>query len=358
MQSYTYNGQTIAPDRLAAEIRASSITIAYDHVETSGGDCIVWFKAALSTEEQVVLDAIIAAHSGLPLPEGALPVQLFLGTNAAKGDGTRIRVASEKPNTPFITIASHDWSDPTTWHQDAARVVDEVPIRLSARNFRLYHGNVIDVWHGKITQEDYLRDAAGNLFRVVVKLDGVTQTEDDPHVGEGSHDYHVHYETGEVHFNRDLSNDAVVLITYHYARTSVFTLRPSAGKILCINSVECQFSQDVVMNDTVIFQAYVYAPPQLGLPPGTKVPYGSPSIYKSMSDFENEASKSYPVYPPMGGSGWRGMNQGILVFSWDYISAKPLPASAGAEVRIKLQHDVPFGGYFATSTFYCTSEAE
>ena len=77
---YTYSIQDdfpnhkVASDRLAREIQTSAITIAFDYIGTAGDDCDVWFKADLPSGDETILDGLVAAHSGDPLPSEAQPV--------------------------------------------------------------------------------------------------------------------------------------------------------------------------------------------------------------------------------------------------------------------------------------------
>lgn len=79
---YTYSISTdfpnhaVATDRLLSEVRASAIVTAVDYINTSGDDCDIWFKDALSAGDETVLDGIVAAHSGEPLPSTAQQVIL------------------------------------------------------------------------------------------------------------------------------------------------------------------------------------------------------------------------------------------------------------------------------------------
>lgn len=72
---YTYSISTDFPngkleeDRLIQEIAASAIIIAFNHISTSGDVCDVWFKAVLSSSDETILDGLVAAHSGEPLPD-------------------------------------------------------------------------------------------------------------------------------------------------------------------------------------------------------------------------------------------------------------------------------------------------
>lgn len=258
------------------------------------------------------------------------------------------------------TIISHDWTDKTSWYEKAVRVVDGVLADTGDhQTYALAQGGVIDVFHGKITDEHALKDASNNSFRITVKVDGVTKTERDPHFGTGG-DYEVNYSLGTVTFFSAQSDSAVVTATYHYATTSVFTVKPAAGKKMCIDRAEVQLSVDCVANDSVVFQPYGYVQsfaPHLTpapYPANTLIPLGPPAIYKGIRDFLNASCKSYPVIPALGGSGWRGLSVGSVVMDWDYVAKTVLDSSKGMEIRVWLEHDTPWDGTFGTVTFYGT----
>lgn len=276
------------------------------------------------------------------------------------------RVVIEKSASSKSSAYTHDWTDKTTWYQEAIRIVDETVNPLTPGVYTTYtlaHTFVIDTYHGKITQEDYLVDTNGNSYRVSVKVNGVSKVEVDPHTGVG--DFTVDYAAGRITFSPALIDTDIVTVTYHYATSSKFTIKPQENMRLTLEFVEVQFSDDVVITDTVKFQAYGYViafAPQLAvsnggpLPDLTKIPLGNPVTYKGFRDFYNDAVKSYVAYPALGGSGWRGMSRPIYVFDWDYVRATELNAAAGMELVTFLEHDVPFTGTYATVTFYCAEE--
>lgn len=75
---YTYSISVDFPngvensDRLTLEIQAdAAITIALDHIDTSGDACDVWFVNPLPALDKTALDAVVAASSGAPLPPSA-----------------------------------------------------------------------------------------------------------------------------------------------------------------------------------------------------------------------------------------------------------------------------------------------
>jgi hypothetical protein len=267
------------------------------------------------------------------------------------------------------TLVTHSWTDKTTWYQKSTRVVNETPTAVvSGSVYQLSHPFVVDTYHGKLWDEDNLKDSSGNSYRVVVQVDEgegwVTKTERDPHTDQG--DYLITYVSGTITFTPEIPVDASVRVTYHYAGSSEFVIKPIAGKLLKIRNVEVQFSTDVVMTDTVNFVAYgyvdVFAPQYLQsnggpYPSLTKIPLAT-TRYKTMYDFQAESNGALPHINPIGGSGWRGIKNGIMVFPWNYAAMTPLSSAAGMEIRISLQHDVPFGGEFGTATLYCLSETE
>lgn len=277
----------------------------------------------------------------------------------------RPRIAVEKPDSTKITLYSHNWCDTTSWYEKAVRVVDEGAVDSGDHQiYNLTNSGIIDTYHGKTMQEDFLTDSGGNSFRVAVTVDDVLKTEQDPHHGTGG-DYTVDYVGGQINFVQTLSGTETVGVTYHYANSATYTIEAAVGKNLIIDAVEVQLSADHTIEDTVRFQPYGYVDyfaPHLVpdyLPPGTKIPLGNPLVFKGISDYLCDANKAWPAYPAgLGGDSWRGMSQPIYIFTWDYVTATTLYGSAGMEIRVELEHDKPFGGTYASVAFYCRTEDE
>jgi hypothetical protein len=279
----------------------------------------------------------------------------------------RLPTIAGRPVAPKLTFITPNWCDKTTWYCDAVKVENEVATDSGDHTtYSVAHENVIDVYHGKITFEEQLKDGNGNNYLVVVKVNDVVKAEQDPHYGTGG-DYTINYAAGEITFLSALQAGDVVKVTYHYARKATFIVKPETGKRLYINSVEVQFSEDIVINDSFIFQAYglvdVFAPqlmlPPYNIPSGTKIPLGDPLVYKTMLDFLNDSNSSHPSYPAVGGSGWRALKKTAYIFTWEYaVGTTCLVSSYGMEIHIDLQHDSLCGGSFGVATLYCTSEDE
>lgn len=279
------------------------------------------------------------------------------------------RTATQKGVNSRVTLFSHDWTDKTTWYSTAVFVSQEIPTDTNGQRlvYQLTHTFVIDAYHGKLSQEAFLKDSNSRNFRSKVCVNSAlpNRAEQDPHTGAGG-DYTIDYEAGTITFLAALQPGDVLTVDYHYATSSRYILRPDAGKILRLETAEVQFSRDIVMTDSAFFQAMglvdVFAPMLVGngpgqIPSGTKIPLSDPFIYKRLVDFQNDASRAYPTVPAIGGNNWRSSPE-IVVFNWDYASSTALSSAAGMELHVYLEHDVPFGGTFATASFYCTSENE
>jgi hypothetical protein len=293
-------------------------------------------------------------------------------TQEKRTDTGILLAATTKPDYGDVKMFSHNFADPTTWFTESERITELLTARDVDYGSIWYgsHRNWIDLTHGKIMGEDrvssdYLVDAH------VYDSYGVRCPdcqEKNPHSGEGN--YVVDYASGEIEFDGNVFEhypDGYVKATYSYANGSVMYVRPTEGKVLSIERSEVQFTTDIVMNDTICFQLWVYAyvlETALGYPIGTLAPYGekypysSATKYKSTGDFVAEANGNYPVCPAFGGSGWRGMTQPIITLPFDYSAVKPLKYSYGAEIRVWLEHDEPMCGGYGTVTFYCNSQDE
>jgi hypothetical protein len=330
----------------------------------------------LSPTEETALDAVVAVHDSIQeRTDQVLPVS----------DANRLKVEIYKPTGKGLTILSHDFTDETTWYYDSYRVInDELVNPFGDGNlYRSDRKNWIDLLHGKVTREKDIVDDDTNFsngpFLPIVRVNGVEKQE--------GVDYIVDYHNGEVCFqwpnpfvsdwyhNRNapgrflgmgpLSPSDVVTADYSAATTSNFYIKPNPGKVLRINKVECQFSLDIYIDTELSFEVWAYAPPQYGFPPGTKVPVpGEARRYRGAKDYINEGNEGTGYISQFGGglrtpgATHRGVRHNIGIFPFDYISTLNLQSSLGLEIRIKLLHDRPYNGEYATVTLYCEEEDE
>lgn len=286
----------------------------------------------------------------------------------ARTDSGKLVISTWPTEGARTTVISPNWADPTTWYSSSTHISHEVASATTPGTvYQLAHSNIIDTSHGKISGEGVLVSSGALCCTLTVSGTvsgtGVFYTEVDPHTGVG--DYTLDYLTGVITFSPAIAADAEVKATYHYETGSLFTIAPTAGKALKIKNAEVQFSDDVEVTDTVLFQLFglvdVFAPQLLQVnggpyPPGTKILLNT-IAYKTMMDYINESNGALPAVPQLGGAGWRA-SPALHVFPWRYQAMTELKSSLGLEIRISLEHEVPFNGTVATATFYCLSEDE
>lgn len=275
-------------------------------------------------------------------------------------DFGHLEVTIAPPSGSRVDVVSLNWCDKTTWYESSEAVENEMLVDSGdGLTFNSANPNWIDITHGKLTGEDTL---AGNGLVPVIKANGVDQTEDDPFGGD-THDFSIDYAAGTVTFHSAPATP--VTASYHHENGSKWVIKPHAGKVLRLTMVEVQFSKDIIITDTLTFQAYgkvQFFAPHLTpdpYPVDTLIPIGEPTVYKTMMDYINEASGSYPEIPAMGGE-VRGTGQPIQIYRWPYAerASTDLHSSLGMEIQITLHNDMAFGGECAVATFYGMSQNE
>jgi hypothetical protein len=382
-QSADFPNSVVSIGRLTKEVDSSlTISVKLSGISISGDDVNITFLNPLSPAEQAALAVIVAAHSGMPLPD----VQIT-------------RTSPEKPRLDEEWFQSPNWADPTTWYQESVRVVNEelAAIDDERTKFKTKQSNLVDLVHGKVPMEDLI--SAPYLASVYV--DGTMVYEDEPLIydGSGKRDFDIDYQAGIVSFHYSIPSGSVVTMDYSWAKNSNYRIVPNPGKKISIQAAEAEFTTDFIMTDTVIYQAFVYAavvsqeagidlatlqavltsvyggtrdalfdflrivgpdgkPLQRDLQPLDKVPYEAEKrIYKTYWDFKSQSNGNYPIIPAVGGS-LRGTRSSSITHPFDYRGAKELDSSIGAEARIWLKNHIPFQSREskATATFYCLIE--
>jgi hypothetical protein len=251
------------------------------------------------------------------------------------------------PNISRNDKFSLNLCDPTTWWYSSEQRTDQSLTRSTEFIYTFPDTNIIDLNHGKISDEDDLFSSYG----LIIKIDSVTQDIDTPFGTPGDQDYSMNYSTGTVTFNSSVSAESTVTATYSYENGSLYKISPIADKKLIIIGAECQISSEITLNDSTIYEIW-------GKPyPGASKILLRSKIYKTALDFMNESNGAYPVVPAWGGTK-RGTTQTGLIFPWNYKVRSELLSSLEFEVRVYLENDIAHTGEFATVTFYCISETE
>lgn len=274
LASYTYSLQNNFPnnlislDRLTQEIGTSPIVIALDYITTVGDECNIWFKDSLSTSDNDILNSLIAAHSGEPLPYNIpQPVKLFVtDSKAFSFNDSGILLTVPEPRTGSEVIyTTHNFCDKCCWFSDSQRVVEEVLV--DSGNHLTYEAAnkfIIDMISGRLQDDDGLVDEQKGLnpqdphgYQVIVSVDGYSKSMREPFENSGG-DYEVIWEDGYVKFFEALDPAAEVKCSYSYATTSNFILHPLPGKNLNIEAAEADFTHDVVMLDSLEYSVWGY----------------------------------------------------------------------------------------------------
>lgn len=129
--NYTYAltaflNDTVDISKLDKEIRASDITVSLSFVSADKDNCYCWFRSILDTKDKETLDALVAAHDGVPdeitdiqyvsikASDISLPVDL-LDEYRDRSGKLRVHQTSRKLGTMIVwTGEGDDPSDPTS----------------------------------------------------------------------------------------------------------------------------------------------------------------------------------------------------------------------------------------------------
>lgn len=252
-------------------------------------------------------------------------------------------------------IASHNFSDKTTWFSESVRA-DYSDLTDSGDGFtwNLSHENIIDLVHGKVHNEDIFREEADHKYELKVRVDGYELTEFcvyDDYENDG-YDYIADYKVGTITFLEDQSGKDVEA-SYSYADGSAWTLKPETGKILIVEDSEVQFSENIEFTDAIDLEIRAYNPDDLP----NKMTFFKRS-YKSFHNFVDEARGCYPEIPPIGGDSELGTKHKIIGFPFSYRTIRELEDSSGLEIKMKTRNNRELGGERTTVTFYCTVKDE
>src|SRR3989304_92820 len=247
-----------------------------------------------------------------------------------------IRSVTEKTDSTKVYAVSHNLGDKCTWHLKSLQITGETLINSGDNlTFTSAYPYWIDTY--RVTSDSNLGK------RPQIYIDGVPQMQYNSQDKQTNSNLTINYENGSVLF--DTPTSANITANYWYATTSEWEISPSPGKMLVIDKVEGQFSNDMqVFNDIILFEVYV-GPYKVG---GQR--------YKSAQDIHNWANA--PSISPKFGE----LVKDVTVFPWNYISTTILKSSLNMKLVIRLLENQPFTwptynkNNFATATLYMLSE--
>jgi hypothetical protein len=252
-----------------------------------------------------------------------------------------------------VYIFSVDFCRRETWYIDSVAVEAEVvgTGNGSTLAFSLNHPWVVDLGHGKVTEEDRIAPPGGSQggYRPSVWVGTELKTEREAFEASGG-DYTLDYETGDLTFFTAPGEGVAVTASYFYVPDGVgpcVKIVPVAGKKTIINTHESQFSADWSMDDTIIVEIRATQYPGFE---GVDILLDQTKL-KTVGNVLDWFSGSFPVIPANGG-GIRGLSSDILIGRVDYISTINLLSSIGMYLKCFTEHARGFGGERAAMTYY------
>jgi len=263
-------------------------------------------------------------------------------------------------NFEALDIVSHDFTDATTWYQNAAKVTDEVltttdyltyssinPTWINIDNIKLsYEHNTLLLSDGSYAHEED--------YRVVVKKNSNIITEG----------FSIDYVLGKITFTTQQSSQDIITATYYHVNNvtnaSQFIVRPSSGTIYYVNHLEVQVSQNISFTNKIYFEAWgggssysdygTYSDETFDLGYGV-----TRNVFKGMRDLFNWCNNQYPTFPACG-----DLQYGVIVFPFFFSDRKARILSSqpniSSLIRIYLRNHTALSGELGTITFYMIKE--
>lgn len=250
-----------------------------------------------------------------------------------------------KRGKELISI-SHNFCDPTTWYTQSQRTT-EILSNIDGYTFISTRENWIDLTHGKLWDEDNIAAKINHGYSVIVTIDGEPTAEQTP-FGSGG-DFTVDYKNGLVIFFQDQGGKEIQA-TFSYAAGSLWALIPDEGTNIIIESAKITWTEDLILNDTIVNDMVFYD--VNNLPNKTLIKRFK---YKTLQNIIEEA-ESFTSRLVINDTG-RGLIGNIYSAKYRYGTVSEINASSGLETRIYLENDLPYGGTFASVTFYCTVQS-
>jgi hypothetical protein len=234
--------------------------------------------------------------------------------------------------TAFDAV-SHDFCDPTTWYQQATKIIGETPTTSDHLTYTLAFSPVID-WHKVV---DSIKVDPG--MRTIVYVDGVAVDLHNPAIIAA-----VDYHNGTITFV-DSQIASVVTMDYAYVDSTKSTratwrITPGAGQIIAVTSAKVKMSKNIIfptpMNFSVGINPYI-------IPGGL----AARKTYYSLRDFIGFSSR-WEIMPAIG-----DFTADIVHLLYDYQGSIQLNGDYGMYLEIDIPDHVARTGEMGLVTFQC-----
>ncbi len=346
MTTYNFVKKT-EPTQLENEIKASAIVIAVDHISGSETSTDVTFKASLSPEEEVILDAIITAH----VISAIESTPTMIATKKNTLEGNPIFTAEKSFLGKSASMTTPDFTTRTTWYYDAEAVADEIMTTSDnllydqSRDYSSLHREWIN-WTRVTERASYTNQ------KLVVKKNDIIITSG----------FTVNYELGQITFAEENDPGDVIKVSYYYPRSSRFDLVIDSPGVLLVDYIEVQFSEGCTFPEGsyMSFQPIYNGPaiPAFGIPANTDVVLKDYRYYDA-DDYLNSSTGGMSI-PKFG-----RLTKPIIILPWNYLTGKTIKPVGDAttnivkgefnKLRIELispSGEIITNGEIATATFY------
>ncbi len=329
----------VSGDVLTSSVISENVTVVYDGYTVQPTDFAVLFSEMITAFDKI-------NNSGSALAQG-------ISLNENKDPRGNMVFVSEQRVGDELIIATHNFMDKSTWYCQSVYVLNQnATDQGDGLTWKFPHENIIDLVHGKILNEDGIRESVAHGYKLRVYVDEQEVTEYSIFSPDGDgYDFFADYRNGTITFT---STKAGSVVSAHYAHAdgSFWILKPGEGQIINIESAEIQFSKDAELNDALNYEVWAYDPSNYP----NKVPVGLMS-YKSIHNFIDDARGCYPTIPALGGA-LLGTTQDTIGFPFAYNTLRQLSYSDGLELRVGTKNGREIIGSRATATFYCTIASE
>jgi len=222
---------------------------------------------------------------------------------------------------------------------------------------------------GLVEEQQHLNPEDPHGYKVIIKSDGKEMVAREPFATSGG-DYIINFEDGSVTFLSE--QKGIVTASYSYENGSAFTIRPTPGKILDIETAKALFSDNSIMNDTIKYEVFGnvedFAPELVpSIPKGTKIVI-SETVYKR---YVQILAESHGLHLPANANGYnkedanlsmadfryksRGIRSNCVAIPFRYGTVRTLNSKMGMEIKIRLLNNMAFEGEVVVITLYAGS---
>jgi len=260
-------------------------------------------------------------------------------TGQATSKGEPIFVIGNREDSR-ITKISHDFSNKTTWWQNANKILGETLVNEAAYTlYNFAHPNIIDAQMISDRQDIYTKQLLDSTVMQKIGVRPYFHKIYKNEILQAPSTYTINHLLGKITFNIPNLPTDVIKADYYYAGSGSYIVTPPAGKKWRIYRTEVQFSKNIVLK-----------------PISFKIMAGEYILdertYFTIQDYLNHSNLGF-VIPASG-----GLANDVIVIPWDYETTITLKSSLGMKIQTEIENNEAMAAEIATCTFYMFEESE